>query len=1404
MIEANFTVFPFITGDVYSTEFTFTDTTIPKNSVFRRIWNLGNGNFLYNEPVIKYTFNYPGTYNVSLTSINFDGEKSVAEKEIFVDLPFRDYVKFIEIPDEYANPGKKTKTPFKIEVLSSNPNKPLLVDLFVDNSNSVPYRFASEKWNFLTPTWKFLDKDSNIVETLSVEPVKIYKNNKVVAVSGTAEFYYVDSMSTGNPLTDCPLLITATLQTSSFSYPGDSSIYSYDSHANNQTVKSAVVWQVNDTFPTRLKITGNYLDPINKTQWKGIKIPILITCHSNRSDLIPGAEDDLSEVLFSYPVNNETGRMYEVLAAKEIKIEKNLDYLLLESLSGYILQENNFRFLLELSDTKIINITNTLTGDQYVLEDDSLYFRNRDDEDYFVGGYIFTAVTVLSTIKNAEITIQTLATNTETVTGIGFTYPQGFTPNTSVWVSNPEQNTLNKITLVPANYDCPTIQHFKTKKLLVDGNIKEIEVPKIQSSNTTNYNLSGFSGIHCIAVDPRKYDVVVSDIELDRIYKISNTGEILNTFSLSSLNDFDSKKKMFDCWSWKTPSQSLSSTNFTFYSPAFRSENFKNYLCTMDGLIWPTAKIATPYRNTVTIIAPSGIDLDFEKLNQDSYPPENIDFDVIQIFNPLLPSSYIDSVYYWRFENKVNTNTFHLTGGIPISTDTTRYIVSVDGFYYAPTTYYIDRESESLVFFDAIDSETEINIHYVGNLLLPPAYWEYSLQNDTTTLSLTGNVRYVSDENSGFLISVNKKILKPTSYTFDVNSKQLIFNQPLQKNSMVSVTQLTVTESIDIPAAYTPSHVSLDRNYNIWVTLFDSVSVLKFDKDFNLLFSTVPTEIGWEKRSNAVLPQNIDYQSSLFGYRDISEDTGVPTPDFDYFTDEFFLKPTIGETDSDNNCWVTYSNPLCSLLVKYDPDGVPLLQIPTGRFTTPTGIAIDSKNNVWVASTHGSSYENTHLLGSITQYEPTSGIRVRKITGMSRPYHLAIDRDDNLWFSQSQRRIGHYNPKTYNLYNWTLELTGGFTAYNTPTGNHIDFDKTENEDDPDIGGLAVDVYNRVWILDSLQNDVWVISASKDFEDEEIRQFKAIPNNVIGYYPDIKTGTTQIKTGDFYFKSIRAEGDWTGNRWYQKYISPAALSSVLLSGVSNKFDVFEFEDKNQIKRINESFNNAEYFKSLALPENLKNNNLLFNQFFPATVGTGYLSASEDIGQTVYEKIANFVGNHSDVDTCNVSQLLSLAEMVDEPIEDFGADLPVEVQRLIDIFSVPRPKLWGVKEQKALLPQSIGTRYNTQTDLLTAGTNIVIKNIFDNKITVQQVPIQDNNMIYPLSAFYGYGLNQPLFSNYIFYKYEPVYSEKYIENIIDWDSEYTTLSPELSNHKDWFGDDGHVERAFRYLLTKKLFH
>jgi hypothetical protein len=1375
MLNANFIVTP-LTGDVFSTNFTITNYTSGA-SVARYIWDPGirniegedlntanrpNKQFIYDTPTPSFIYKLPGTYTISLTAIDFDNNFSTFSQTITANFAYRDYLRFAHIPEKYPNPGKLTNEPFKLEVLTTAIDKPLIIDLFVDNSRSTPEQFIPNKWLPISPTWKFLDKNLNTITSLSVDPIPIFKNNVIVAVSGTAEFYYVDSMSSGNPTEGCPLLITATLQTSGFVNPEDSNIYPYESHANNLTVRTGVVWQVNDLVPNTLKVTGNYIDNINTKQWKDIKIPFLISCHSNRSLILPGSDDSLSEVIFSYPQNNTLGK--------------------LSSASPFLLNLNN---------------------NEYSIDEAPLYFQATDQNDFRSGGYIFTTITPKVTAQNTSIVVQTTANYSFDVPENQFLYPGPYGVPPAIWVSNPNQNTLNKVTLMPDPYTCTTINFLRTVGILADGYVKQIEVPKKESSSTFNYEMSGFSGIYGIAIDPRNYDVIAADAELDRIYRYSNTGQLLKTLELSSLLDFDPHRKLFSSWSWHTVDPLLSSTRFILYSPNLvRPDYFAedqisnlslNYITVIGGVIQPNDYVG--FDTTQQI---------FRLYVSPDYPPINQQIDLIQIFNSSYLKEYISKLKSWTIELPYPETTFSLTGNPSLSSDGNFYVVSIDGILQRPDSYIISNTTKTLTFTNTVPTSAMVHILYIPGINTP-ASWNFTFTEPITSITLSGNSLYKVDDKSAFIVNIGGVFQSPTNFVHNANTQELQFTTPLPVNVPIHIRQLSIPDNIYIPAAYTPSYISLDGDYNIWVSLYNTVSVLKFDPDFNLLFSAVPSSMKWPDRAWTIPPEGVDYQASLPGVRTrYVEPSGLG---LDPYYNEFFLKPPVVETDQYNNCWVTYANPLCCLLVKYDSNGQSQLEIPTGKYSTPMSIAINKQNNCWISNFHGSSYEFTSLSGSLQLFDSTTGNLLSTVTGFSRPGYLTIDKNNNLWFTHSVARLGCLDTSTSTLSMWTLS-TDGFTQYIFPSafvGNNLGtYDEFENQQDEEIGGLGVDVYNRVWVLDSIRNFAWVVSATPDFLNLPIRSFKIKPDSVLGYYVDLETGETYTESKEGYqYRSAQATGDWTGNRWYQKYATPDKITTIQLSGISNSFTIEEFTNKHQIRRINESFNSAEHYKSLALPEVLKDNPVFFNEFLGSIIGTGMLSSYEDIGQKVYERIANFTINHADIETCNIDQLLSIAEQVAVPAEDYGALYPSDIRNMLDIASVPRSKLWGIKDEVPLSPQSLGEKYNTQTDLLTAGTKIYVRDKDTSEISLIQVPIEDGNLVYPLSALDGYGLKQPVLVNYIIYKFDPTYTNQYLENIIDWDSPYTTQSPYLSTITDWYGDEGGIETAFRYLLTKNLF-
>jgi hypothetical protein len=1062
MVTAFFTVNP-SAGNVYGTEFTVNNLT--QGNIHRYIWDFSEGELIYDVKTPSFIYKSNGIKTISLTAVDVSGNIDTFSTTVSTDYLYRDYLIFTQIPETFSNPGLPTTTPFKVQVVTSQINQPLYVDLYAANSQSIPHEFVSPRWSFLNPTWYFLDKNKNKISTLPVPSTPIFYNNRVVGASGEADFYFVDSISNGNTGLTPPVLITATLQTSGFNNINDSKITNYPSYSNNETVRAAVLWQVNDLSPSLLKVTSNYLDPIPKQKWSSIKIPFIVSCHGNKSYRFRGANDITSEILFSYPQSNEVGKLQQVLI----------------SLSG-------------------------VNAEDYSIDEEPLYFRSNDANGFRTGGYIFTTLTSHTTAINTAIVAQTTAFYIPQEADEKFPYPAGFAPNSFAWVSNPGHKTLNKITVVPYLTGNTTIDYFKEKEILIDGFIKQIQVPSSTTNSTFNYTMSGISGIYSLVIDPRNNDIIAGDVELDCLYKFSANGVLLSTLQLSSISQL----------------------------------------------------------------------------------------------NPVLN-------------------------------------------------------------------------------------------------------------------------------------------------------------------AHTPSQISIDENYNIWVSLFNSISVLKFDENFNLLFSVVPSN-------------SYDYNAIYEG--------------------DFVFKPPYIETDKYNNCWATYSSPASSLLVQYSPSGDILTQIQLEEFCTPTNIAINHDNNVWISK----PYYVTDEPGKIDLYSSTTYDLLSTFDNIFRPDNIVLDRSSNLWFLFGDRRIGHINTTTNVKTTWSVSTDD---TLDNPFTQETILTKNEKQKDSTLTGLAVDAYNRVWLLDSLNNNVWVLLASPQFNQQPVRKIKVIPNTPIGYYSNITNFTTYTLPNKQ--QNLYASGDWTGNKWYQKYVTFQNISAVPVSGISNFFNIEPFTNNYQVTRNNSTFDMANYLQSLALPENLSTRTGFFKEFLGAVVGNSLSSSYQDIGKTIYEKIANFTDYHGDIETCGIEQLLSYADLTQTPILNYKTELPVDIKDFLNIASIPRTKLWGMPDEIPLLSQStnVTNPLNVLTSFITAGKLLSLRNKFDGKFTVVQVPPKNTTLVYPLSEFLGYGLEQPVAVKHDIFNFEPKYTGEYIESVIDWNNLQTTLSRNLSTFEDWYGDNGAIVNSFNYILTKNIF-
>jgi len=568
----------------------------------------------------------------------------------------------------------------------------------------------------------------------------------------------------------------------------------------------------------------------------------------------------------------------------------------------------------------------------------------------------------------------------------------------------------------------------------------------------------------------------------------------------------------------------------------------------------------------------------------------------------------------------------------------------------------------------------------------------------------------------------------------------------------------------DSEVSLMPSYISLDRHSNFWVTMYNSVSVVKFNKDLEIKAVAVPPD------------GNIDVE--IYG--------------------EKLFKPPVVETDRLGNIWVTYAQTLCSALIRYDENGNLLKTITLPPSSLPVGLAITPENYVWVAN----SKHETSELGTLQKYH-YDGTLLATVTGFGRPGYIALDRDANVWFTHGVRNIGFVNTITLQTSSWYVDgtpTTGSFLPLQTPDPNFLKNANTNEE----LGGLAVDAANRIWVIDSLYNNVYVLSATPtDVTDNNFERVKVVPDSLRGYMPDIRTAHT-LKINNKRFKSAQATGDWTGNRWLQKYGDVK-----FFDGKSSYFSVYNFNDNFKIKKVNEGFSMAEQYKSLALPEHLQKNTNFFDRFLASVAGDSNPSNFEDIGEKIYERIANFINSHADIDTCSIDQLLSLCKAVDLPVNGFVTSFPSSIKLALELFSIPKERLRGTQNIAPILSKSVGKVLNTQTAILTAGQKIFLQNKFSTNYTLITVPVQNNQSIYPLMNFNGVGFAQPVVNNYLFYEYRPYipFDEEtgnpvYIENITEWNNSQTTFSYDASSKDDWYGDNGLVEKTFNYILTKNL--
>lgn len=590
-----------------------------------------------------------------------------------------------------------------------------------------------------------------------------------------------------------------------------------------------------------------------------------------------------------------------------------------------------------------------------------------------------------------------------------------------------------------------------------------------------------------------------------------------------------------------------------------------------------------------------------------------------------------------------------------------------------------------------------------------------------------------------------------------------------------------------------PCGVAVNSNGDAWITMYDSVTSYKFEKTTGVAVGIIKPPLP-EQVLDINLSDNIFYTQAM---------------SYKGFVGENLILPTSVDVDKGNNVYISYTHPLCSFISKYT-DGGNLIEVYPFNFPfTVKQILVDVDNNVWATTFSNESIEG----GSAAQtqrivdrrdrvYFIEQKLKTISFIDVSMPGDITMDVDGTVWINSRNNVVSR--------------LSTSINPDNTIKINKEDFSiGLENALDyvQDYGGIAGDLTGSLLIINNTENSLMYF----DTKSPKNLNPKEVPSQILP--------NTNLKDPNFgsyyYYKTI---GDFTGLRWVLKNRLKEGNVPRFLTGVSSLFTVKDSKKNSVVVKKNENYDLTNTLKGYVLQESLFNNNNLFDNFLkPIFNGNG--SDLDELGKVVYEKIANYVDNISDVDRCNINSLKSMYNMIGEDLDLFLNTLPPSMRRIIDILSVKRCLLFGNVNTyqsnfnsvgRKFDPKSnIGERLDIYKDYFIPGYPVVLYDNFSKRYriiynTIVKEPNCKPFIPYPLSGInynWGWGLvldsknyNYDIVDKfYKIYNFIPSVDNNFYDGLLDLTSDLTTINPNLSSYQDWIGFGGQMD----YIIGANLY-
>jgi len=570
----------------------------------------------------------------------------------------------------------------------------------------------------------------------------------------------------------------------------------------------------------------------------------------------------------------------------------------------------------------------------------------------------------------------------------------------------------------------------------------------------------------------------------------------------------------------------------------------------------------------------------------------------------------------------------------------------------------------------------------------------------------------------------------------------------------------------------TPASIALNSKGDAWVSLYDAVSCFKFD------YSTLTIT------ACAVPPLNNTYYdtSSYFSTSG--------------FSGENSLLPACLDVDSSDNLIVGYSHPISGFIIKYNNDGIAKKVIALPQFTTVQEIIADKFDNVYaVVKDMRRDKPNPHYVDDfVYKWDQDLNLIKNFPVPIKNIGSATIDLNQNLYVNNGASKFTRITP--------TGDLTEIILPVNPETFMQY------------IGGIACDEEGFLWIVHNQTGKMYF------YPIDTLIQLP-LSGVFCGDLPDIQLITPNGSPAHY-----SAVGDWTGVRWINKFLKKNTPAPRYIYGTSNLFTIKE--DKPVISKINEDYDQAATFKGYVLQESLLNKSQFFDNFLGQIVGDSD-SLPTELGKTIFEKIANFTSNVSDVDRCELDSLLSMHSQMGKDLPVFGATYPPKLRRVMNLLSQKQSKLFGSPNTYRYdfnnrvdgNSRNLGEEIDIISGYFIAGEPIVtfenfsqtFKLVYNTLVPETNGIVSVEGSLYPLSGInynWGWGLVLPddsihgpeIAQFYKFYKYIPYMPLNAIDSSIDFNNIQTTYTNTQSSYNDWTKYGGIMDQAISRALYEGL--